>query len=75
MWFQNQDHVIKNYKQLPHNMHYIAKTSVVPKEKKKLIQVKQGTQECYVKIIIIIIIITKTLYHEMHKCNAMQCKS
>ena len=56
-------------------MHYIAKTSVVPKEKKKLIQVKQGTQECYVKIIIIIIIITKTLYHEMHKCNAMQCKS
>ena len=33
-------------------MHYIAKTSVVPKKKKqKLIQVKQGTQECYVKII------------------------
>ena len=45
MWLQNQDHVIKNYKQLPHNMHYIAKTSKV--QKNKLIQAKQGTQACY----------------------------
>ena len=49
MWLQNQDQVIKNYKQLPHNMHYIAKTSKV--QQNKLIQTKQGTQECYVKII------------------------
>ena len=39
----------QNYKQLPHNMHYIAKTSKV--QKNKLTQVKQGTQACYVKII------------------------
>ena len=45
MWLQNQDHVIKNYKQLSHNMHYIAKTSKV--QKNKLIQAKQGTQACY----------------------------
>ena len=29
MWLQDQDHVIKNYKQLPHNMHYKAQTSKV----------------------------------------------
>jgi len=41
--------VIKNYKQLPHNIHYIAKISKV--QKNKLIQVKQDTHACYVKII------------------------
>ena len=41
--------MIKNYKQLTHNMHYIAKTSKV--QKNKLIQANQGTQACYVKII------------------------
>ena len=30
---------------LPHNMHYIAKTSIV--QKNNLIQTKQGTQACY----------------------------
>ena len=29
MLLQDQDHVIKNYKQLPHNMHYKAKTGKV----------------------------------------------
>ena len=37
--------MIKNYKQLPHNMNYIAKTSKM--QKNKLIQAKQGTQTCY----------------------------
>ena len=41
MWLQNQDHVIKNYKQLTHNMHYIAKISKV--QKNELIQANQGT--------------------------------
>ena len=29
IWLQDQDHVIKNYKQLPYNMHYKAQTSKV----------------------------------------------
>ena len=29
MWLQDQDKVIKNYKHLPHNMHYKAQTSKV----------------------------------------------
>ena len=41
MWLQDQDKVIKNYKHLPHNMHYKAQTSKV--QYKKLIQAKQGT--------------------------------
>ena len=41
MWLQDQDHVIKNYKQLPHNMHYKAQTSKV--QYNKFIQAKQGT--------------------------------
>ena len=41
--------MIKKYKQLPHNMHYMAKTTKV--QKNKLIQAKQGTQAYYVKII------------------------
>ena len=50
MLLQNQDHVIKNYKQLSHNIHYIAKTRKVQTKKKKkktLIQAKQGIQACY----------------------------
>ena len=52
----NQKHVTlksrschKNYKQPPHNMHCMAKTSKM--QKNKLIQAKQDTQACYVKII------------------------
>jgi len=41
MLLQNQDHVIKNYKQLTHNMHYIPRTSKV--QKNKLVQANQGT--------------------------------
>ena len=43
MWLQDQDKVIKNYKHLPHNMHYKAQTSKV--QYKKLIQAKQGTKD------------------------------
>ena len=49
---KNQKHVTsksrscyQNYKQFLHNMHYIAKTSKV--QKNKFIQAKQGTQACY----------------------------
>ena len=41
--------MIKNYKQLTHNMHYIAQTSNV--QKNKLIQANQGTQAYYAKIL------------------------
>ena len=53
----NQKHVTlksrlcdkKNYKKLTHNMHYIAQTRKI--QKNKLIQANQGTQACYAKII------------------------
>ena len=48
MWLQDQEHVIKNYKQLTQNMHYIAKTNKV--QKNKLTQANQGTLACYAKI-------------------------